>query len=290
MGSLARTTAVATASVALGIAVGVWWARPRRRRLPTPSSCPAEGVEYVEELQAEGRPKAWLFFGNHFMDIEFFNSKVIGMATDKPIPPCQYSYPVRLRKSAGFMRVFGVAGTGIGSVIGDQTISAMAVAPEDHATDVLGVLVPLTVSADEISAFKKFRAAVSFEHFDWLGWAERPTAIGEVLVLPVFELESLCRPSIECPILQSSLDQIVNTALRFGTDFAAEWLDCTQWWEAADGVAFLLNDREHARRPWVSLPNAREIDRLLDEHPPCRILSYRTYADALALHLDQPEL
>ena len=83
------------------------------------------------------------------------------------------------------------------------------------------------------------------------------------LALPSLETSRREFPTFELPILQSHLDTMLVGALTHGNLFAAEWLNTIEGWSS-----FWLNDRLGSRRPWVQLPNAREIDTLLQQHPP----------------------
>lgn len=72
------------------------------------------------------------------------------------------------------------------------------------------------------------------------------------------------RPCTTHPVVQSYLDkQLESMVVRFGSDFAREWLDTT-----ANMSPFWLNDRLLARRPWIHCPMYKQIDAMCSQHPP----------------------
>lgn len=127
-------------------------------------------------------------------------------------------------------------------------------------------------------------ADVDAAHFEWLGPMDNPFLVGNVRV-GYFELQTntaaeretaavqLGPPTRLCPILQSHVDTLMEAALSHGTDFAAEWLQSLHNWTSG----FWLNDREHARRPWVCNPMAMKIDSLLKKHLPPDVFRSRAY-------------
>lgn len=78
---------------------------------------------------------------------------------------------------------------------------------------------------------------------------------------------SLAPPSPRFPIVQSYVDVVLTGALQleqlYGLPgFAARLLDTTAWWSP-----YWVNDRVFPRRPFVFVPEAIRIDRLLSQHP-----------------------
>lgn len=70
-------------------------------------------------------------------------------------------------------------------------------------------------------------------------------------------------PSARFPIVQSYVDLVLHGALRYGSDFATEFIETT-----ADWSVFWLNDREIPRRPWVHSTDYQVIDSLLSKVAP----------------------
>ena len=70
-------------------------------------------------------------------------------------------------------------------------------------------------------------------------------------------------PSASYPMLQSYIDVVLRGALRYGTDFAKEFIQTTAGWNV-----YWLNDRELPRRPWIHTSDYRSIDGLLSKVEP----------------------
>lgn len=247
------------------------------QQLPPPSECPLEGASFAGPLPKSSQPIQWVFLGNHLANLSFYNENV---ATDAS-KELYVSYPVRLRKCAGFMRCWGVGPKvkdHVRSLIGDQTITAVVPASDERAHDIVGVLVPFADGRTPPGGGRGL-LPVPLAHLDWLGVFEPPSGVGEVCVYSFSMVEDLWPPTLEMPILQSHVDTILRGALCHGEDFAAEWLDQIQWWESGPGVCYFLNDRDSARRPWVSDALAPTYERILAKHPPGEVIRHRAYKE-----------
>ena len=126
--------------------------------LPHPKACPPEGVMATSMLQIQ--PTLWIFIGNHISNLEQCAADNIKNAIDKGLLST-ITYPVRMRKSAGFVRRWGVNGF---RRVGEQTITgvlqtesskyvpagtkseSLVEAGQEHA--MVGVLVPLKPEAE----------------------------------------------------------------------------------------------------------------------------------------------
>ena len=73
--------------------------------------------------------------------------------------------------------------------------------------------------------------------------------------------ENLSPPDKYYPILQSYVDVVVLGFLKYGMDFAIEFLYTTGWWSR-----YWLNDRQVPRRPWLYQKKYKQIDNLLMEY------------------------
>lgn len=149
------TMAVAAVAAATGAVVGAGAAvlcsggLPSARRLPRASQCPRGGVLTFESNATPlCKSETWVFLWNHFADLEYFNEHVfngvvrtIGL---KGVTRPSISYPVRLKKEAGFRREWGHRGGAGAEAIGDQTVTRLCRGGTDKpAHDMVGVLVCL---------------------------------------------------------------------------------------------------------------------------------------------------
>ena len=270
---------IPTIALAGGIALGLLLARRRRQRqLPAPSACSSRGVVFQGKL-ANANPTDWVFLGNHFINLDFYNENVAGKENVSKFPKYDgVCYPVRIKKSAGFMRVWGIQHP---RFVGDQTIACPVRTDQEHAHDFVGVLVPIQIGRTMAET-----AVVPIEHFEWLGWQEPPASLKHISVLHYgtgdstdldVPMATIAPPSAELPILQTFIDTALIGALHHGEEFAAEWLDTTRWWLTTDSVSYYLNDREQSRRPWAVQPKAPLVDRLLTSHPPLGVLKHRLH-------------
>lgn len=73
--------------------------------------------------------------------------------------------------------------------------------------------------------------------------------------------KNLFPPDKYYPILQSYVDVVVVGFLKYGIDYAVEFLYTTSCWSR-----FWLNDRQVPRRPWLFQKKYKEIDTLLSEY------------------------
>ena len=74
--------------------------------------------------------------------------------------------------------------------------------------------------------------------------------------------ENTSRADYENPICQSYIDLCLEGCLKYGEDFATEFLDTTFSWNQD-----WINDRLIPRRPWIYQPLYNKIDTLLQNNP-----------------------
>jgi len=240
---------------------------PTNKLLP-PNECPPAGVEFdymLDRSLCKDSSCHWIFLWNHLLNLKFLHEMLLSSLPEWERP--QAVYPARMSAAAGFRRSWSLQGSNEpDSAIGEQTITCLQRATSDEpANDVVGALVPVSRACFEVLQ-ARFEAlnqeSIGFENFEWLAWMEPPEDLNSVIVwVPPVRLAS--QPTFELPILQSHVDTLMEGALLHGESFAAEWLDCTCGWSS-----FWLNDRMASRRPWVHQPHARQIDRILQAHPP----------------------
>ena len=90
-----------------------------RAPLPPPSECPEAGVAPSGPLKS-AEPVKWFFLGTHLANLDFWNEHLTSQhktsngtfyernAQTDPSQHVHVGYPVRLKKSAGFMRCWGM--------------------------------------------------------------------------------------------------------------------------------------------------------------------------------------
>ena len=206
--------------------------KPVENFLQPPTQCPLEGVLGTSEL-IPLKPELWLFLGNHFANFNYLYKT--GITTGISINAqdsineshkIHTGRPVRLRKSAGFMRCWGMQH----DRLGDQTIiSIVKLDNTDNgnsndytksffaeAHDMVGVLVPIfhmdgvpswLVDPDNLQA-------TEFRHIDWLGWTHPPLESSDSIYVHAFFDVTRCKPpTCRKPLLQTYLDIVTEAAL-----------------------------------------------------------------------------
>jgi hypothetical protein len=72
----------------------------------------------------------------------------------------------------------------------------------------------------------------------------------------------LPQASSEFPLLESYIDVVVEGGLEYGSEYAREIIETMKDWSS-----YWLNDREFARRPWVTDKQYNAVDKLLSSVP-----------------------
>ncbi len=101
-------------------------------------------------------------------------------------------------------------------------------------------------------------------------WADPSNSL-DIKTVTTFCFVSENRPDNEHPIVQSYLDLCLEGCIELENDF-----DCIKEGQATEDFIKLtdgwsrywINDRIHARRPWVHTPLAGQIDRAIRQHLP----------------------
>lgn len=96
-----------------------------------------------------------------------------------------------------------------------------------------------------------------------LSWINIPTRSKIWTYVPILNydtnIQSNFRADYENPICQSYIDLCLEGCLKYGEDFAIEFLDTTFGWNQ-----YWINDRLLPRRPWIHQPLYMKIDTLLN--------------------------
>ena len=185
--------------------------------------------------------------------------------------------PVRIASNFGYRRVWNFQSpTAKLTALGLEKVSD----PSKLST-INGIIYPLISSEgitedDQIKAFDEreegyMRMKVPAEMIQVTSWQALPRHEHTVWIyVPIGKAdatgvrkpgENLLAPDKYYPILQSYVDVVVLGFLKYGIDFAVEFLYTTSWWSR-----YWLNDRQVPRRPWLFQKKYKKIDNLLAEY------------------------
>ena len=188
------------------------------------------------------------------------NSASRNATATKPIP----AIPTRLSHSFGYIRAWNDR-----SVTGFTALGLRIPEPGERAMTINGVLYP--VEGDDMSAFDTrengyTRVEVPRDQIEAMSWQRLPEEGRIWVYVPVAEGKQpgvgLRQPSSDFPLLESYIDVVVEGGLEYGPEYAREIIATTKDWSR-----FWLNDREFARRPWVTDKQYDGVDKLLSSAP-----------------------
>lgn len=104
------------------------------------------------------------------------------------------------------------------------------------------------------------------ETLSWINIPEKSNIWTYIPILNSYDSQSQniykARADYENPICQSYIDLCLEGCLKYGEDFATEFLDTTFGWNQ-----YWINDRLLPRRPWIYQPIYMKIDTLLQNNP-----------------------
>lgn len=220
-------------------------------------------------LAGEARAQTQDFWGHRLADgptqFIFGYGSLINTASRnstaaKPIS----AIPARLSASFGYIRTWNDR-----SASGFTALGLRRPEPGESAMTINGVLYP--VEGNDMSAFdarEKGYARVEvprdkIEAVSWQRWPEE----GKIWVyVPIATGKppgvGLPQPNGEFPLLESYIDVVVEGGLEYGAQYADEIIETTKDWST-----YWLNDREFARRPWVTDKQYETVDKLLSSVP-----------------------
>lgn len=95
-----------------------------------------------------------------------------------------------------------------------------------------------------------------------LSWINIPKSSKIWTYVPNINSSNNNRAHYDNPICQSYIDLCLEGCLKYGEDFAKEFLDTTFGWNE-----HWINDRLLPRRPWIHQPLYMKIDNLLNNNP-----------------------
>lgn len=186
------------------------------------------------------------------------------------------SIPVRISSKFGYRRVWNFQ---------SPTAKLTALGLEKVNNDTLsstinGVIYPLLPidGINEEEQMKLFdereegyvRMKVPPEMIQATSWQSLPSHSYDVWIyVPVGKIDNkeqvpgtdLSPPDKYYPILQSYVDVVLLGFLKYGEDFAIEFLYTTSWWSR-----YWLDDRQVPRRPWLFQKKYKQIDNLLSNY------------------------
>ena len=120
---------------------------------------------------------------------------------------------------------------------------------------------PLTFQKYKLRSY--YRLRLEKDQIRPLSWQNLPNYDCKIFVYSLDRDKQSQRATYQEPILQSYVDIVMNGCLEYGTNFAKQFINTTEGWNQ-----WWLNDRTIPRRPWVTEPNYKIIDKLLTKYVP----------------------
>lgn len=183
--------------------------------------------------------------------------------------------PVRVTDGFGYRRTWNARSRSGFTALGLEKAAGKAPTP------INGVIFPVTdASLVKFDARESGydRVMVAPPLVESLSWLRLPDSGTMWIYVPKAGQRDF-PPEAQFPLLQSYIDLVLQGALSYGRDFAAELIETTDGWSP-----FWLNDRPVARRPWAMVPHAGAIDGLLSSTAPASsVFGQRLYEGEYAV-------
>jgi hypothetical protein len=172
--------------------------------------------------------------------------------------------PVRVSAAFGYVRCWNDR-----SPSGFTALGLRRPEPDESALTINGVL--FLVEGSDMAAYDRrergySRVPVPRDRIEAVSWQRLPAEGAIWAYVPVGAgrkaADAPARPDTDFPLLQSYIDVVLEGGLEYSRGFAREIIETTK-----DRSAYWLNDREFARRPWVSDSEYAAVDALLAAAP-----------------------
>lgn len=166
--------------------------------------------------------------------------------------------PARLSADLGYRRIWNFR-----CLTSKFTALGLEKVPKEKACTINGVLYPIL--NDNLEYFDEReegydRIKIPNHLIESCCWINIPNYECNIYIY-VPKKENSHLPDHKYPYLQSYLDMCILGCLKYGTQYAKEFLETTFCWNK-----FWLDDRILSRRPWVYQSNYKIIDKLLKEN------------------------
>lgn len=173
------------------------------------------------------------------------------------------AFPVRVAKEFGYKRVWNFQSSSAKLT----ALGLIKVTDPSEQTTINGVIYP--VKEEDISKFDireegYTRMEIPIYYIESYNWQKLPTHDIKIWIyVPNGKTNvpgiDLAPPDKYYPILQTYLDIVIIGCLKYGVDYAIEFLYTTSWWSK-----YWLNDRQVPRRPWIFQKRYKEVDNLVN--------------------------
>ena len=190
-----------------------------------------------------------------------FGSIINDESRKSTVPEAGDAFPVRIAKEFGYRRVWNFQSP-------SAKLTALGLIKDPNKqTTINGVIYP--VLGDDVSKFDEreegyTRMEIPSYYIESYNWQELPKHKFKVWIyVPNGKNDvpgiDLVPPDKYYPILQTYIDIVIIGCLKYGIDYAVEFLYTTGWWNK-----YWLNDRQVPRRPWIFQKKYKDVDHLVD--------------------------
>ncbi len=193
-----------------------------------------------------------------------FGSIVNDESRKSTVPEAGDAIPIRISKDFGYKRVWNFQSS-------SAKLTALGLVKVDNPNDritINGIIYP--VQGDDMSKFDAreegyTRIEIPISYVESYNWQKLPQhKISVWIYVPNGKNNvpgtDLAPPDKYYPILQTYLDIVIIGCLKYGINYAVEFLYTTGWWNK-----YWLNDRQVPRRPWIFQKKYKEVDNIVKE-------------------------
>lgn len=190
-----------------------------------------------------------------------FGSIVNDESRKSTAPNAGYPIPVRISKEFGYRRMWNYQSSGA-----KLTALGLEKVDQNLAKSINGII--YSVNERDIYEFDKreegySKIRIPIKYIESYNWQCLPKQSNVWVYVPIGKKGEigmdLCPSDKYYPILQTYIDITLSGFLKYGDDFAMEFLYTTGNWSK-----YWLNDRQIPRRPWLFQENYRKIDKFLE--------------------------
>jgi len=173
--------------------------------------------------------------------------------------------PVRISSDFGYRRMWNFQGS-------SAKLTALGLVkvtnPAEKST-INGIIYP--IKGNDMTAFDEReegynRVEVPLNLIQSVGWKQLPIHDYKIWAYIPQGVNGVAGQDLQpatkfYPILQTYIDVVLTGFLKYGENFAIEFLYTTGWWSK-----YWLNDRQVPRRPWIFQKKYKMVDNLLENY------------------------